>query len=468
MKNIFFTCLLLFSISVLSAQKRYPVSYTQLKEYEGVFEYFNNAQIKIAASPVDTILYGIINQSRYALRPTDKDVFTNNLGQSTQFLRNSGNSITGYVTGKDTFKLITKMISFPEKMWYPRSPADLVNYHYHYTIPPMLNDGLPTGDAAHAGLDTALLTAMMNKIVMAKYLNVHSILIIKGGKLVFEEYFYDYGRDSLQEQRSATKSAVSALTGIAIHKGYIKSVNEKVLLYFPEYHFDNNSELKQRITVQDLLSNQSGLNYDEAYDKAVGNENTMSYTDDWIKYTLDLPMLDTPGTKGRYASGNPITMARIIEKTTNMPLHDFAVKNLYGPMGITNFKWNFTPDKRGAENYGEVFLRPRDMAKFGLLYLNNGVWDGKQIVPAEWVKKSTSKHSVVQGVDYGYLWWLKYLDADGGVRYNSFAAQGNGGQKIFVFKQQQLVVVVTGGNYNTQSPSNELVRKYILPAFNKN
>jgi len=467
MKNIFFTALLIFTTTVLSAQKHYAITYDQLKEYEAVYEYFNHATIKIAASPVDTILYGIINQSSYALRPFDKDVFTNNLGQRTRFLRNNANVIDGYVTGKDTFKLITRNVSFPEQMWYPRNRADLVNYHYKYNIPPALSDGLPTGDAAKAGLDTALLTIMMNKIVTAKYLNVHSVLIIKDGKLVFEEYFYNYGRDSLQEQRSATKSAVSALTGIAIHQGFIKSVNEKVLPYFPEYQFNNNSELKQRITLKDLLSNQSGLNYDEAYDKAVGNENEMSYTDDWIKYTLDLPMLDTPGTKGRYASGNPITMARIIEKATHMSLHDFAVKNLYGPMGITNFKWNFTPDKRGAENYGEVFLRPRDMAKFGLLYLNNGIWNKQQVVPAEWVKESTSKHSVVQGVDYGYLWWLKYLDADGGVRYNSFAAQGNGGQKIYVFKQQQLVVVITGGNYNTQSPSNELVKKYILPAFNK-
>jgi CubicO group peptidase (beta-lactamase class C family) len=467
MRNLFFATLFIFTTFVLSAQKHYPVTYDQLKEYEGVYEYFNHATIKIAASPVDTILYGIINQSSYALRPVDKDIVANNLSQRTKFLRNSSNTITGYATGKDTFKLITRNISFPAQMWYPRSRADLLYYHYKYTIPPALNDGLPTGDAARAGLDTGLLAAMMNKIVTAKYLNVHGILIIKDGKLVFEEYFYNYGRDSLQEQRSATKSAVSALTGIAIHQGYIKSVNEKVLSYFPEYHLDNNSELKQRITVKDLLSNQSGLNYDEAYDKAIGNENTMSYTDDWVKYTLDLPMLDTPGTKGRYASGNPITVARIIEKATQMPLHDFAAKNLYGPMGITNFKWNFTPDKRGAENYGEVFLRPRDMAKFGLLYLNNGVWNKQQLVPAEWVKESTSKQSVVQGVDYGYLWWLKYLDADGGVRYYSFAAQGNGGQKIYVFKQQQLVVVVTGGNYNTQSPSNELIKKYILPAFNK-
>ena len=98
--------------------------------------------------------------------------------------------------------------------------------------------------------------------------------------------------------------------------------------------------------------------------------------------------------------------------------------------------------------------------------LDNGKWQGKQLLPPEWVAESTSKHSVVQNVDYGYLWWLKYLDADG-VRYHGIAAQGNGGQKIYIFRQQQLVVVITGGNYNAQSPSDELIKKYILPAFNK-
>ena len=215
-----------------------------------------------------------------------------------------------------------------------------------------------------------------------------------------------------------------------------------------------------------MLSNQSGLSYDEAYDKAAGNENAMSYTDDWVKYTLDLPMLDTPGTKGRYNSGNPITVGRIIEKASHTALRDFAVKNLYGPMVITNFRWNFKPDKSNSENYTELYLRPRDMSKFGLLYLNHGMWNNKQLVPSEWVDESTRKQSVVQGVDYGYLWWLKYLDSNG-TRYHTFAAQGNGGQKIYVFKEQQMVVVVTGGNFNSQSPSDELIKRYILPAFNK-
>lgn len=466
MKNLFLTFLVTLFVTTGFAQKAYKATYQQLKEYEGVYEYFNNNKLKMVVSPRDTILYAIVGQSTYPLKASEIDLFLNSFNQPVKFLRNNLNAITGYVTSKDTFKLLNKNIAYPAEMWYPRMVNDPQNFRYHYIIPPNLHDGLITGSLTKAGLDSALLNEMMHNIVAGVYRNVRSVLIIKGGKLVFEEYFYGYGRDSLQELRSATKSIVSALTGIAINQGYIKSVNVKVLPYFPQYTLANNSELKQRITIKDLLSNQSGLNYDEAYPKAIGNENTMSYTDDWVKYTLDLPMLDTPGTKGRYASGNPITMGRIIEIATHQSLHNFAAKKLLGPLGITNFNWNFKPDKSNSENYCEIYLRPRDMAKFGLLYLNNGQWNGKQVEPADWVKESTSKQSVVQGVDYGYLWWLKYLDA-GPTRFYSVGAQGNGGQKIYFFKKQDMVVVITGGNYNSQSPSDALIKKYILPAFNK-
>jgi CubicO group peptidase (beta-lactamase class C family) len=111
-------------------------------------------------------------------------------------------------------------------------------------------------------------------------------------------------------------------------------------------------------------------------------------------------------------------------------------------------------------------LRPRDLAKFGLLFLNKGNWNGRQIISADWCAQSLKKHSIIQGVDYGYQWWIKYLDADG-VRYYGKAAQGNGGQKIFIWEQQNMVTVLTGGNYNVQSPSDVVIRKYILRAFNK-
>lgn len=187
----------------------------------------------------------------------------------------------------------------------------------------------------------------------------------------------------------------------------------------------------------------------------------MGKTNDWVKYTLDLPMTDSAGGKGMYCSGNPITMGRIIEKATGQPLKRFAEQYLFKPLGIDKYVWNFEPTKTSSETFCQLYLTPREMAQFGQLYLNKGRWNGKPVISSEWVEQSLKKHSVIQGVNYGYLWWNKYLDANG-VRYYSYGAQGNGGQKIYIFQDLDMVVVVTGGNYNSQSPSDELIEKYIL------
>lgn len=461
MKQIKFIALfLLLSLSGI-AQSTYKTTYQELKEYEGIYQFTNHTTLKIAASPKDNILYAIIHKSNYPLTPFSRDTFLNLSKDKIVFYRNGNNMIAGYIADKDSFRLLSRNVFFPKQMWYPR--LDSV---YSYQQPENLSDGLITGDVSQSGLNSSLLSTMMKKIIADVYPNVHSILIIKGGKLVFEEYFYEYTKDSLQELRSASKSFVSALAGIAIDKGYIKSINEKVLSYFPEYTLKNMSPLKKKITIENMLDNTTGLDCDVSNPKSVGNETKMDYSDDWVKFTLDLPMVDTPGVKGMYCSGNPITVGRIIEIATKQPLPAFAKKVLFNPLKIYNFKWNFKPDKSNAEDYCQLYLTPREMAKFGLLYLNDGKWKNNQVVPTTWVKESFEKHSVVQGVNYGYLWWLKYLDADG-VRYYGKGAQGNGGQKIYVFPKQNIVVVITGGNYNTQSPSDELIEKYILPSFNK-
>lgn len=464
--KIFFVYLSLFVASRPGfAQSKFGVSYHTLKEYEGLYQFSNPSTLKIALSPKDSLIYAIVNLGRYPLRPVAKDIFVNSTNDSVIFFRNGKGQVDGYVLKKDSFHLLNKHVSFPERMWYPRMVPDPKHYTYHYSLPANISDGLGTGSLNGSGLDQALLSKMVESIVAGSYPNVHSILILKDNKLVFEEYFYEYGRDSLQELRSASKSFVSALTGIAIQKGLIPGVKSKLLPLFPEYRFANPSPLKEQITIQDLLDNQSGVNYDEAWDKSIGNEGAMDASNDWVKYTFDLPMLDTPGTKGRYNSGNPITLGRIIEKASKEPLNKFATENLFRPLQISKFNWNFKPDRTNEENFCQLYLTPRSMAKFGLLYLDNGSWKGHQVIPEEWVQESTAKHSVVQNVNYGYLWWLKYLDA-GTTRYYSFAAQGNGGQKIYVFRSLNLVVVTTGGNYNTQSPADELIKKFILPSFN--
>ncbi len=475
MKKMLLISFMLFNINAVFAQegnllspkiiKKQVLSYQELKAYEGLYEYIHHTTLKIAASPIDTALLCIINQSRYPFTTIGKDVFLNPVKDSVVFLRNNLNKVIGYKAGKDTFRLLSQKVLFTNQMWYAR-PNHAKNYEYAYQQPKNDNDGLKTSNLDNTELDKHLLNEMMQKLVDGTYPNVHSILIIKDGKLVFEEYFYEYDKNKLHELRSATKSFVSALTGIAIEKGYIKSINEKVLPYFSEYTFKNITENKKRITIENLLTNQSGLDCDVYNANATGNESIMAYEKDWIQYSLDLPMNDSAGGKGQYCSSNPIILGRIIEKATKTYLPEFAKQTLFKDLGIKNFEWHFKPDSSSGETFCQVNLRPRDMAKFGLLYLNNGLWNGKQIISKNWVEQSLDKHTVVAGLDYGYLWWTKYLDANG-TRYYGKLAQGNGGQKIYIFKELNLVTVITAGHYNMQSSSNEIIAKYILPAFNK-
>lgn len=475
MKRIIFfgilSCILLNTIAqdpsktVNDVPFQSTVSYKYLKSFEGLYEYVDHSTIKLAASPKDTLLYAIINESRYKLVAVEQDLFQDMTGATIKFFRNKNNEIAGYYKASQTFKLLNKQIQFPVEMWYPRLPAKNKT-PYRYQPPKNINDGLSIGRVDSTVLNKLLLEQMMLKIIDGQYPNVHSILIIKDSKLVFEEYFYEHHRGKLHELRSATKSFVSALAGITIDKGFIKNQQQKVLSFFPETNFANESEAKKNITIENLLTNQSGLDCDVSNPNSVGNETTMNNSNDWVKFTLDLPMSDTSGGKGMYCSGNPIVLGKIIEKTTKQSLPDFAKNNLFTPLGIKNFEWNFKPDRSSSETFCQLYLTSRDMAKFGLLYLNNGKWNGRQVISEKWVNQSFQKYSVVQGVNYGYLWWNKYLEVDG-IKYYSFAAQGNGGQKIYIWRELNLIVVTTGGNYNSQSPSDDLIRNYILSSFSK-
>jgi CubicO group peptidase (beta-lactamase class C family) len=461
-------CLLLFLLSLAlasRAQVATPATLGQLQQYEGQYEYVNGQTLKLAASPRDLTLYALIGDGRYRLAYAAPDIFRDQTGDTVRFHRDAAGQVVAYTTGHQRFQLLKRGQQFPTQIWYPR-PLSAQPFAYHYRAPAATADGLPVGTLQGTGLSPALLTTMVNRIVDGTHPDIHSVLIIKNGRLVFEEYFYEFGRDSLHPLRSATKSFISALTGIAISRGTIGSVRQPVAALFPEYVLKNDSPDKQRIAIEDLLDNRSGLDCDITNSQSPGNETKMDYSADWVKFTLDLPMLEVPGSVGRYCSGNPITLGRVIEKQAHQPLPEFARRHLFAPLGIEQFNWRFVPDASSAETYCQLSMRPRDMGKFGLLYLQQGKWQGRQVLPASWVQASLAPHSVVQGVQYGYLWWLKYLNANG-TRYDGAMAQGNGGQRIAIWPAQQLVVVVTGGSYNQQSAADELMAKYILAAYNQ-
>ncbi len=232
--------------------------------------------------------------------------------------------------------------------------------------------------------------------------------------------------------------------------------------------YDHPDPRKAAMTLGDFLSMSSGLDCNDHSSTSPGREEVIDDKPDWVKATLDLPMINDPGTAGFYCSGGVAVVGRMTENAVHMKLPEFAQANLFGPLGIarTDWTWNYDLTNDDKE-YSQIHLRPRDMLKLGILFADGGRWHGKQIVSESWVRTSLAEHSHVDGVSYGYFWWRHAFDvktASGSQQIVVPAAQGNGGQKIFILPQYDLVAVFTAGGYNADStPPNTIMEKIILP-----
>ncbi len=339
--------------------------------------------------------------------------------------------------------------------------------HRNHLVPELLNDGWQVGSTERYNADTELLDSMLREVEAGNYVGIHSILIVKDGSLVLESYFEGYSRDAPHEIRSATKSIGSILTGIAIDKGYISSENVQIYRYFEDDYepIDEWSIPFRKVEIRHLLSMVSGYDCDDLASN-FSCEDGMHNSDDWIKYSLDLPFAHSPGNHWAYNSCSLSLVGEIVVQSSGMALERFADQFLFEPLGIKNYHWMHSPKGR-AWIGGGAWMIPREMAKIGQLMLNRGVWSGKRLLSEEWVDKSTSLQSnPLNGVDYGYLWQRceAYIGRE---LVSAFWASGNGGQYIIVLPGQDMVVVFTGGNFNSQlasQPFNILV-EYILPAF---
>jgi CubicO group peptidase (beta-lactamase class C family) len=214
----------------------------------------------------------------------------------------------------------------------------------------------------------------------------------------------------------------------------------------------------------------SGLACDDWDKSSPGNESRVYLSEDWVKFVLDLPMATSPGTQGRYCSGGVAVVGRIVEREAHMPLPTFAQEHLFTPLGIRarDVRWNYTLASSNAGTFAQLYMRPRDMLKLGLLLAQRGRWNGRQVVSPQWIERATSKWSTVGDQDYGYFWWHQYVNVsmpEGPRRVDMVVATGNGGQKIYLVPSLDLVVVMTGGNFNTNSPSTAIMGKEILPAL---
>ena len=334
------------------------------------------------------------------------------------------------------------------------------------TITLVLAAMIVTGVCEADGLDSSRFGLLRARITDGTFKEISSIIVVKHGEILIEEYFNGTGPDALHDIRSAGKSFTSALVGIAIDRGLINGVDDQLLSYFPGVECTNDWDpRKDDITLKHVLSMSFGLAEPGEFPAW---ESANWYTMNWIGDVLCQPIEYEPGSRFDYDSAAPALFGPIIEQVSGMSVGQFAENYLYEPLGIQRYGWFILP---GGQEYtgGGYRMRPRDMAKFGQLYLQKGMWNGEQLISEEWVEESTRAHLPADAQldqHYGYYWWRETFPID--ARWiESYFASGNGGNKIYVFPTEDLVVVITAGAYG-QSYGHPQVRmmmnKYILPA----
>jgi len=441
--------------------------------YTHQFEYLNNIpepdNCEEAANNI-TQLSGIQNVSA--------TFQTNNRIESTQTISTNNNSITVEYNAASG---ITLMPQF--------SVESGVNFRAYINGCENCDDDdflLSTAEINNlcsVGIAPSEINNMLLAIENNEYPNIHSILIAKDGNTVLNRYFagederwgvnlgiVNYNENMLHDVRSVSKSVVSACVGIAIARGEINNVNQLVFDFFPEYS-SYSVGAKADIRVQHLLTMSAGLQWDEtlSYTNPANSETQMIYSGNPIEYILSQPLTDTPGTLWNYSGGCTQLLASIIQQVSGMDIYQYAQQHLFNPLGISNSEWATYPGSSLSVASGGLRFRPEDMLKFGLLYLNNGNWQGNQVLETSWVNDSFTNYinTIYTGDSYGYQFWLwnqHILNNSNTVPM--VGAVGNGDQRIFIDETNQMVIVTTAGNYNDYQTNNSvaLLRNFVYPA----
>jgi len=350
--------------------------------------------------------------------------------------------------------------------------------------PSAKDDGWKVGNPSDAGMDSVRLSNFLRRINEGEYDGIDGILIVKDGRIVFENYFrgndfdytakdfkgrmVDYDANTIHNLASVTKSITAILFGIAVDKGYVKSVDDKLFAYFPE-----DSALfvgsKRNIALWHLLTMSSGLKWNEQ-DVSYGNLSNdvvqLFIVPDPLKYILSKPMANEPGTAWYYNGGGTNLIGQVVQRKSGMRLDRFAQENLFDPLGVAASKWVYINDNFVYAS-GDLRLSLRDMAKIGMLVLDHGEWNGKRVVSSKWIDEMTTKRVwLPKGDGYGYQWWLQTYGL-GKDSINSFHAGGWGGQWIIVLPGLNAVVVFTGRNYAAPDVTNDMMFNYVLPSMDR-
>jgi CubicO group peptidase (beta-lactamase class C family) len=349
-------------------------------------------------------------------------------------------------------------------------------------VPAALGDGWTIDSPDSVGLDGARLCRIADRLKETEA-NIHAVVVVRHGRLVFEQYFPGYDRPwgqgdgqhefdatTKHDMRSASKSAISLLVGITIDRKLIAGADEPVVKFFPDY-----SAVKSpgwdNITLRHLLTMSSGMRWDEgrAWTDPKNDEPYLGSEADPVRYVLSKPIVAPPDTVWAYNGGGTDLLGNIIERVSGKPLEVFAREALFAPLGISDWEWMKYRNEKIAPAAG-LRLRPRDAAKIGQLVLNKGAWGGRQIVSARWIEQSITPRFQAIGFFgglfyYGQQWWMgRTLSGDKDVKW--IAAMGLGGQRIFIVPELDLVVMITQGLYGSNRQGHaslDILANFIIP-----
>lgn len=348
--------------------------------------------------------------------------------------------------------------------------ARLRDYHsqptdsYTYRVPLQVENGWEVATLDETGVNASLLSEMMDDI-LKNHGYVHSVLIVKNGRLVFEEYLNGWDPLRLHRLQSVSKSFTSTLVGMAIEQGLIESLGDPLYEYLPEY-FDLFDDSKKGILIEHLLTMTAGFEWNELetyYENPDAcDSHAAEASGDYIRYVLEKQIANEPGSTWYYNSGFPNILGYIIEQRSETTLLDFSWADLFEPLGIRRAYWQPITGEDRPSCAGGLRLTSRDMARYGQLYLNGGSWNGDQILPSYWIEQST-RRQIDTGLDSGYGYFWRHHSADG---LDVFLASGTGGQFIVCVPAFNAVVVTTA-RYNTDKSDAVagLLLKYVVPAL---